>query len=90
MTEQEERCNRYAMLIAGKIRELFKNEETGEESELFNEICEGSNATEFIHAMANIAPAVLYRVLTNDSVSMLEFNHIANNLCFKYGKIDKE
>ena len=39
---------------------------------------------EFFHALANLTPCIIYEKITGDQKDLLEFNHIANNLCFQY------
>ena len=68
----------YTALILDKLGELFEGNET-----LMQELSEDNNATEFIHAMANMVPTHLYNQLTNESLQILEFNHLANRLCFQ-------
>lgn len=46
--------------------------------------------TDFFHALANMIPTVLYNRLTGSDVNHLEFNHIANRLCFQNMNLDKE
>lgn len=64
----------FAVRILAKIQELF-DEGLAEEIE--------DNATDFIHALANMVPTSVYSTLTNTEVSTLAFNHIANRLCFQ-------
>ena len=74
MTKQDQ----YAMKLISQIKEIFQ-----EESENYinlNELTEGNNANEFIHALANLMPTHFYNVLTNQDADILKFNHIANNL----------
>jgi hypothetical protein len=81
MTEkQEQKIFQYATMIASKISELLN-----EDSDLSIDPDElDEYATEFIHAMATVAPLMLYNNLTGDNQSALGFNHIANQLCFQY------
>jgi hypothetical protein len=50
------------------------------------ELNEGDNLTHFMHALANMVPANFYNGITGKNVNILEFNHIANQLCFQYSK----
>jgi|GEM_PF-3900297 len=45
---------------------------------------EEDELTDFIHAMATVAPSDIYRKITGDQVDNLGFNHIANRLCVQY------
>lgn len=71
----------YTELILNKLGELFEENE-----ELMQELSEGNNATEFIHALGNMSPTHFYNQITSESVQILEFNHIANRLCFQNAK----
>jgi hypothetical protein len=71
----------YTALILTKLGELFE-----EDAELMEELGEGSSATEFIHALANMAPTHFYNELTSQNLQILEFNHLANRLCFQNAK----
>ena len=42
------------------------------------------NMTDFMHALANVAPTMIFNGLTGANKNHLEFNHIANQLCFQY------
>ena len=84
----EEKENYYASLIIGKIVELFDEDEEDHSISL-RELSEGGNATHFIHALANLAPNFIYQKVTGDDKNMLEFNHMANHLCFQYSQIEQ-
>jgi len=72
----------YATKLLGAIGSMF---EEGNEWEIDQEeLGEGDNLTEFFHALANIVPTHLYNELTGDNKDQLEFNHLANKLCFQY------
>lgn len=64
-----------------KILEVI-NEIFDEDSDHFTEI-KPSELTDFIHALANVVPTIIYEKITGETVNMLEFNHIANRLCFQ-------
>lgn len=74
----------YAMLIKGKIMELF-NEEEGTFHIDMEELNEDNNATHFIHALS-CACAMVHNDLTGKEMNWLQFNHLANQLCFQYMK----
>lgn len=54
-----------------------------EDSEFYIDLTE-VNMTHFIHAMANILPTYIFNKYTGENKSQLEFNHVANQLCFQY------
>ncbi len=72
----------YAILIAAKISELFDEDDESYISE--EDLFDDENLTQFIHAMANAAPNIMYNNITGDNKNNLEFNHLANGLCFQY------
>lgn len=77
---------KYAMILKAKIAELF---DENNESDLHIDVKEfekDDNVTHFIHALANVMPCSIYNKLTGDKKNMLDFNHIANHLCFQYSK----
>lgn len=48
------------------------------------ELMEGNNLTEFFHALATVMPNHLYNKMTGAEDNNLQFNHIANQLCFQF------
>ena len=77
--ETEEIAKRLLLVISEVIED--------KESENFINIKE-VNLTDFIQALSNIVPCYVYNKLTGENMNILEFNHIANKLCFQY--IEKE
>jgi len=77
-TESQPMYVTYAALITEKIIELI-DEEIGIE-----QLEDSENVTQLFHALANVAPNHLYNKLTGDNVNNLEFNHLANKLCFQF------
>ena len=46
--------------------------------------------TAFTHAVATLAPMLVYEAITGKKVKdSLEFNHLANRLCMQFCKIEK-
>lgn len=72
----------YAQLISMKIQEIFDEESDIhiDQKELLND----DNLTDFIHALANVSPTFIFNHITGDKKNQIEFNHIANQLCFQY------
>ena len=83
-----EKYLQYAAMITGAIGSMF--EEDSEWAVDQEELMEGDNLTHFMHALANVAPAHVFNNLTGDSKNHLEFNHVANQLCFQYMNAAKE
>lgn len=74
-TKQEE----YTRKILDQLEGLFT--ENSDNAISLTELEDNNNAADFFHALANLAPAVVYSQLTQKQVNTLEFNHIANRLC---------
>lgn len=86
ITEQPE--HQYAIKLLSQIQEMFN-----EDCDNFidrSEFEDSEKATAFLHALANIAPNMIYQKLTGDEQDLLGFNHIANRLAYQFGKSDKE
>lgn len=77
--EDKEKLVEYAALISEAIQEKLDENETDFQS---------VDWTLFIHALANLVPGSMYNSLTGDNKNTLEFNHLANKLCFQY--MDRE
>lgn len=82
--EEKNKTIEYAEKIIQAIGGLFE-----ENSEFFinqQELLEEDNLTHFFHALGNMVPANLYSQITGEEINILDFNHIANKLCFQYAK----
>lgn len=79
--------HQYAVKIISAINSCF--DEDSENHISRQELMEGDNLTHFFQALANLAPAMIYRRLTGEEVNNLEFNHIANQLVFQYSNLVK-
>lgn len=75
----EDKITYFTDEILAVLDEKIKTDE-----KFLNEIAE--NTTEFIHALANVVPTTVYDRLIEEIDSFLEFNHIANKLCFEFMK----
>ena len=76
--------DQYALAIIAAISNLFDDE--NEYHIDIEELEEGNNLTDFIYSLANVMPSYFYNRITGEEVNTLEFNHIANKLCFQYIK----
>ena len=77
VSKQEE----YTIKILDQLQKLFDDDN---ESRIdIKELEDNSNAADFFHSLANLAPTVVYSKLTLKEVGTLDFNHIANRLCFQ-------
>jgi hypothetical protein len=79
---KQEKWMTYAVLIQSAIAEMFEDGANNFIDK--NDFDDEQNAKDFLHALANVAPTHLFNKLTNDDKNMLEFNHVANQLCFEY------
>ena len=78
--EQEEKIAEFAGEIVHKIGALLQDEIALEEEDI---------AT-FIHALSTVAPTAVFNNITGEQKSHLEFNHIANRLCFQFSIKENE
>lgn len=76
----------YALKILSQINQMFEEDSDNyiDKEELFEE---GKNLTDFIHALANIAPTFFFNRVTGDRKNFLQFNHLANQLVMQYGQV---
>ncbi len=72
----------YVMQIMSAIQTCFDG--SSENSISVRELYEDDNLNLFFHALANIAPAMIYDRITGHETALLDFNHMANGLCFRY------
>ena len=86
MRENKEKYLEYAAMISGSIGDMFQEDSNYHIDR--EELTEGDNLTHFFHALANIMPTHIFNNITGDDKNQLEFNHVANDLCFQYGKIE--
>jgi len=61
------------------ISELIKDED----NENFIDINK-VDLNDFFHSLANIMPSYIYQKITGDNKNALEFNQLANSLCFEF------
>lgn len=76
----------YTPIICAAIQSVF--DENSENYIDPKELEDDNNLTEFLHALANAAPTHIFNQITGDKKNHLEFNHIANRLCFQYMRQD--
>lgn len=83
------KVNEYAVKLLSAVQGCF--DEESENHIPIKELQEGDNMTDFMHAIANMVPNMVYCKFTNEDVNNLEFNHIANKLVFQYSnKVEGE
>jgi len=81
MENNKSKQEEYTLKILDQLQQLF--EETNDNCINITELEDNSNASDFFHALANLAPTVVYTKLTQKEIGSLDFNHIANRLCFQ-------
>jgi len=79
--ESKSKQEEYTIKILDQLQQLF--EESNENKIVLTELEDNTNATDFFHALANLAPTVVYSKLTQKDIDTLDFNYIANRLCFQ-------
>lgn len=83
-----EKQDQYAVKIMAQLQEMF--DENCENYIDINELAEGDNATDFTHALATIAPAMIVGKLMGQEFDALGFNHMANRICAQKSNFVKE
>lgn len=86
--KEQEKWMTYAALIQSQLVAMFKDDCENHIS--LDELSEEENAKHFIHAMATVAPALIFNKLTDDDKDLLQFNHAANTLCFEFLTSEKQ
>ena len=82
-TEKQEVIRQYEIKILTALQEGCFDKDSDNYISL-NEMKESETLTEFFHALANCVPTFFYTQLVDDEVNLLDFNHIANKLCFQF------
>ena len=75
------RQEEYTLKILDQLQQLF--EESNENHINIADLEDSQSAGDFFHALANLAPTVVFSKLTQKEIGTLDFNHIANRLCFE-------
>lgn len=81
MENNKSKQQEYTVKILEQLQLLF--DESNENHIVLSELEDNTNAADFFHSLANLAPAVVYTKLTQKEIGSLDFNHIANRLCFQ-------
>ena len=88
LTKRDETVLQYQMKILGALQDGLFEEDSSNFIDT-QELHEGDNATHFLHALANTVPSSFYQQFTGEKTNNLDFNHIANKLCFQYARPEK-
>ncbi len=81
MENNKSKQEEYTLKILDQLQELFSEDNDNRIN--IAELEDNANASDFFHALANLAPTVVYTKLTQKDIAALDFNHIANRLCFQ-------
>ncbi|MDQ6479822.1 hypothetical protein [Dyadobacter sp. LHD-138] len=77
-----EKPYQYAAIITTHLATLFQEENSF--SLDMKEITDPENFKAFLHALSSVVPCRMYNEFTGGDKNHLEFNHLANQLCFEY------
>lgn len=84
-----DKCLQYAAVIATQIQDMFNSEECSNTIDI-NDFQDEQNIKDFFHALATVVPCTVFNRLTGDEKNHLEFNHVANSLCFENMKPEQD
>ena len=87
LTERQQRQLQYTTKLLGAIQEGCFDEEAPNKIDL-KDFNDEEKLTDFIHALANCVPNQIFGKLKGSEVNNLEFNHIANRLCFQNSTLE--
>ena len=85
MAKENQKFLQYAGQITIAISEMLSGDHADNNISQ-EELMEDDNLTHFMHALANVVPTLIYCDITGENTNQLEFNHIANKLCFQFGR----
>ncbi len=74
----------YAIKIREKVLELFEDEY--DNSIDINELNDEENLKSFFHALSTVVPCDTFNQMVGDNKHHLEYNQLANSLCFEFSK----
>ena len=87
MAKQEQLWMTYAVRIQTVLQLLFEKDS---EDYVGDNFFQEGDATQFFHALGNVVPTTVFQRLTGINKNCLEFNHLANQLCFQYSERPEE
>lgn len=82
------KADEYTIKFLDQIQKMFDPESENHIS--LDELEEGENLKHFLHAISNVVPTYMYGKLTSHETSLLDYNHIANKMCFEFSKMEKD
>jgi hypothetical protein len=88
MENNKSKQQEYTEKILDQLQQLFAEDNDNRID--ITELEDNTNASDFFHALANLAPTVVYTKLTQKEAGTLDFNHIANRLCFQNAYVKQD
>lgn len=82
---KQERYPEFAAVILDKIAPLFDTD-SDDFTYSLQQLSDDEELTEFIFALACVVPAMFYNEIAGEDKNYLQFNHLANQLCFQFTK----
>jgi ferredoxin-like protein FixX len=88
MTDEQKnkKVQEYAIVLIQAIQQAFDKESDIPHIDI-NDFADDDNFKCFTHSLANIVPNSIFSKLSGQEKDNLEFNHLANHLCFEFGTI---
>ena len=80
----------YAATILAAVDDMFHNKECQYYLDLEDMMSDGEKVKAFLHALSTIVPNTIWNKITGQEKNNLEYNHLANSLCFEFSKREKE
>lgn len=77
--KSEKRVEQFSAKILSQIQEMFQEDAVNQIN--LKELESSDELRDFLHALANVVPTMVYNKFTGSDLNFLEFNHIANTLC---------
>ena len=85
MATKKERYPEFAAVMIDRLATVFDKDSEDFSYDL-KQLSEDGELTEFFFALACVVPAMLFNNITGEDKNYLQFNHLANQLCFQFTK----
>ncbi|MEL3904433.1 MAG: hypothetical protein P1P63_04910 [Treponemataceae bacterium] len=85
MTTKKERYPEFAAVMIDRLATIFDKDSEDFSYDL-EQLSNDGELTEFFFALACVVPAILFNNITEQDKDYLQFNHLANQLCFQFTK----
>jgi hypothetical protein len=77
----------YSLILGPHIKQIFTDD--AEIKIDIEELESEENLQAFFHALSTVVPCDLFNRIVGERKNHLEFNHVANLLCFGFVKVEK-